>query len=125
MIDDKISSLVDTQFSSWLLEQMSERNWTQADLARASGLNRQSISDYVNLRRTNPEPDALLALAHGLKISPIIVFRKAGIDLPELKNNETIEQILHETQDMSEQDQNEVLAFIRMKNNLRERRKKK
>src|SRR6266498_5116197 len=79
MIDDKIASTVDTPFNDWLLEQMTERGWTQADLARASGLNRQSISDYINLRRTNPEPEALVAIAHGLNISPITVFRKAGL----------------------------------------------
>lgn len=33
-----------------------------------------------------------------------------------------IEQILNETQDMPEIDQQEVLAFIRMKNNLRKQR---
>jgi len=104
---------------------MSTRSWSQADLARASGLNRQVISSYINLRRTNPEPDALLAISHALKLSPITVFRKAGIDLPETNMSEMIEQILHEISDLPEADQQEVLAFIRMKNNLREQRKKK
>ena len=58
---------------------MNARNWSQADLARASGLNRQVISSYINMRRTKPEPDALIALAHGFGISPITVFRKAGL----------------------------------------------
>lgn len=70
---------MDMNFSDWLLKEMGNRQWSQADLARASGLNRQSISDYINRRRTNPEPDALVAIAHGLKISPITVFRKAGL----------------------------------------------
>jgi len=59
MIYDKISSLMDIEFSDWLLSEMNKRNWTQADLARASGLNRQSVSDYINRRRSNPEPNAL------------------------------------------------------------------
>lgn len=125
MFCDKISSLVDTLFSDWLVEQMSNRNWSQADLARASGLNRQVISSYINLRRTNPEPDALIAIANALQISPITVFRKAGIKLPKTDVNELVEQIIHETQDMPEIDQQEILAFIRMKTNLRNQRKKK
>lgn len=82
MFYDKISSLVDTNFSDWLLEEMNKRGWSQADLARASGLNRQSVSDYVNRRRTNPEPEALVSIANAFKISPITIFRKAGL-LPE------------------------------------------
>jgi transcriptional regulator with XRE-family HTH domain len=79
MNHDKMSSPMDEQFSDWLLNEMSKRKWSQADLARASGLNRQSISDYVNRRRTNPEPEALVAIAHGLTISPITIFRQAGL----------------------------------------------
>jgi len=82
MFYDKMSALNNMDFSDWLLQEMSKRNWSQADFARASGLNRQVISDYVNKRRSNPEPNMLIAIAHGLSISPINVFRKAGL-LPE------------------------------------------
>jgi len=87
MIHDKMSSLMDEHFSDWLLKELSKREWSQADLARASGLNRQSISDYINRRRTNPEPDALVAIAHGLNISPITLFRQAGL-LPNSNNGD-------------------------------------
>ena len=89
MIRDKMSSPMDEKFSDWLLKEMSKRKWSQADLARASGLNRQSISDYVNRRRTNPEPDALVAIAHGLNISPITLFRQAGL-LPSNGNGDQV-----------------------------------
>ena len=69
-------------FSDWLLEQMNLRNWSQADLSRMSGLTRQSVSDYVNRRRTNPDSAALVAIAKALGLSPVSVFRKAGL-LPE------------------------------------------
>lgn len=90
MIYDKISSLMDIEFSDWLLSEMNKRNWTQADLARASGLNRQSVSDYINRRRSNPEPNALVAIAQAFKISPITVFRNAGL-LPEGGDNASFE----------------------------------
>ncbi len=66
-------------FSEWLLEQMESRNLTQADLAKASGLTRTAVSDYINQRRTNPDPHALLAIAKALHISPVNVFRVAGL----------------------------------------------
>lgn len=55
---------------------------TQADLAKASGLTRTAISDYVNQKRTNPEPQALLAIAKALHVSPINVFKTVGL-LPD------------------------------------------
>jgi transcriptional regulator with XRE-family HTH domain len=79
---DKMLSVMDMDFSDWLLQEMNKRGWSQADLARNSGLNRQSVSDYVNRRRTNPDPEALVSIAKGLKISPITIFRIAGL-LPE------------------------------------------
>ncbi len=121
MIDDKISSAVDTSFNDWLLGQMKERGWTQADLARASGLNRQSISDYINLRRTNPDPEALVALAHGLNISPITVFRKAGLLPPGPDDDVKFEDWKFLLDQMSPEDQEELRQIAEMKI---ERRKK-
>lgn len=69
-------------FSDWLLEQMENQNLTQADLAKASGLTRTAVSDYINQKRTNPEPHALLAIAKALHISPLNIFRVAGL-LPD------------------------------------------
>ena len=69
-------------FSEWLLEQMENQNLTQADLAKASGLTRTAISDYINQKRTNPEPHALIALAKALHVSPLNIFRVAGL-LPD------------------------------------------
>jgi len=77
---DKMYALMD--FSDWLLDEMNNRGWSQADLSRMSGLTRQSVSDYVNRRRTNPEPAALVAISKALSLSPVTVFRKAGL-LPD------------------------------------------
>lgn len=120
---DKMSSNMDIHFSDWLLKELSTRKWSQADLARASGLTRQSISDYVNRRRTNPEPEALVAIAHGFKISPITIFRKAGL-LPDSNGNG--EQVKFEDweyllKQMSPEDETELRQIAEMKI---ERRKK-
>lgn len=120
MFYDKISTLVDNDFSNWLFEQMNLRAWSQADLSRASGLNRQVISNYINIRRTNPEPDALIAIANAFKISPITVFRKAGL-LPEGGDQVSFEDWQHLIAQLTEEEQEEMREIITLKI---ERRKK-
>lgn len=78
---------MDTAFSGWLIEQMQARNLSQSDLARASGLTRQAISYYLSEKSKSPDGDALTKIAHALHVSPIVVFRKAGL-LPPGPNNE-------------------------------------
>jgi transcriptional regulator with XRE-family HTH domain len=114
MFYDKIASLVDINFSDWLLDEMNKRGWSQAELARASGLNRQSVSDYVNRRRTNPEPEALVAIAHAFKISPITIFRKAGL-LPEGSDNASFEDWQHLLTQLLPEEQEEMRQIIEMK----------
>jgi len=71
-----------SSFSEWLLEQMESRNWSQADLAKATGLTRTAISSYINQKRTQPDPQALLAIAKALHVSPINIFKIAKL-LPD------------------------------------------
>lgn len=112
-------------FANWLTAQMQERNWSQADLARASGLHKQSIHYYLTQSAKPPHAQALIRVAYALRLPVEEVYRAAGF-LPHLPDiNQTIEEILYEMEDMPEQDQQEVLAFVRMKNNLRKQRKKK
>ncbi len=74
------------KFSDWLFSEMKARDWTQADLARNSGLTRQSISYYFSGRSKLPDNRALEAIAHALRLPPEVVFEKAGI-LPARKND--------------------------------------
>lgn len=110
-----MSSSVDMNFSDWLLEQMNKKGWAQADLARASGLNRQSISDYINRRRTSPDPDALVAIAHSLGISPITVFRKAGLLPDDGGIDVTFQDWEFLLKQMSPEDQEEMRQIAEMK----------
>lgn len=65
-------------FNDWLLSQLQKHNWSQADLARASGLTRAAISRYMGDSSRIPDEAALRKLAHGLKLPPETVFRAAG-----------------------------------------------
>jgi transcriptional regulator with XRE-family HTH domain len=67
--------------SAWLTEELRKRDWTQADLARKSGISRQVISRYINQERTKPDEDILAALAHALGYPPEILYQAAGIPI--------------------------------------------
>jgi transcriptional regulator with XRE-family HTH domain len=120
MICDKITSLVDIQFSDWLVEEMNKREWSQADLARYSGLNRQSISDYVNRRRLNPDHNALIAIANAFNISPITAFRKAGLLPPGPDDKVNFEDWQHLLEKMTDEERNEFWRFGQMKIEMRQ-----
>ena len=101
-------------FSDWLLGEISKRGWSQADLARASGVNRQSVSDYINRRRTNPDPDVLVSLAKGLHISPVTIFRAAGL-LPEGGENASFEDWQFLLSQLVPDEQEEIRQIIELK----------
>ncbi|PKN83351.1 MAG: hypothetical protein CVU46_17175, partial [Chloroflexi bacterium HGW-Chloroflexi-8] len=83
-IYDKMSLSMDIEFSDWLLEELKQRGWTQADLANSANINRQVVSTYINRQRKNPEPDVLIAIARAFVYPPEKVFRAAGL-LPQEK----------------------------------------
>lgn len=60
------------EFSDWLLSELAKRKWTQADLARRSGLTKQAVTNYVSGRV--PNRDALVSIAKSLQIPIEIIF---------------------------------------------------
>lgn len=111
-------------FSDWLISQMNRQGWSQSDLARASGLNRQSISDYVNKRRTNPDANALNSIARALKLPPEEVYRAAGLLPGQPKSNPSVEEILHIARQLPQTDLDDLIALARTKLERHERIKK-
>lgn len=75
--------MIEKDFSGWLLQQLQIKKYSQADLARASGLSRTAISDIINRKRISPDNSTLKAIAHGLELSIEEVYRAAGL-LPDL-----------------------------------------
>lgn len=57
------------EFGRRLADAMSDKGWNQAELARAAGVLRDSVSNYI---RGNilPEPKNLAKLAHALGVTP-------------------------------------------------------
>jgi transcriptional regulator with XRE-family HTH domain len=65
------------EFSNWLVKQLDEREWTQADLSKRSGVTTSQISRILSGTR-GIGIDACLAIARAFHIPEERVFRKAG-----------------------------------------------
>jgi transcriptional regulator with XRE-family HTH domain len=109
-------------FSDWLIAQMKVRDWSQSDLARASGLTRQAIGRYLAEKTKTPDEFALQKIAHAFELPPETVYRAAGILPSKPADDEEIEEIMYEVRHMNKADRPELLAYIRMKNNLRKKK---
>lgn len=111
----KIDSAMGVSFGAWLDDLLNERGLSKADLARLSGLSKQAISDYTNLRRLNPDTNALIAIARGLKMPTVVVYRAAGLLPPATEDELVSEEYTYLWNQLSESDQADVLDFMRFK----------
>jgi len=111
---------MDMDFSDWLIAEMNKRGWSQADLAREAGLNRQVISTYVNRQREKPDSNVLIAIARAFNLPPEIVFRRAGLLPPKPPDTEYGEELLYLLSQLSPQEQAEILDYIRFKASKKE-----
>ncbi len=97
-------------FNKWLLDQLKEKDWTQADLSRASGLTSAAISKYINGR--TPDEDAVRKIAKALKLPPEFVFEKAG-KLPSKPELSTIKRKLaHLAESLPDSDVEIAIALL-------------
>lgn len=74
-------------FGSWLAQQLKRHDWTQADLARKSGLSQGRISDWVNGKRL-PNPESCDRLADALGADVYYVLRLAGHVPPTISDED-------------------------------------
>lgn len=84
---------MNTSFSDWLLAQLKERDWSQAELARRSSVSRAAISDVLSEKR-GIGSDLAAAIALGLGIPEEEVFRAAGL-LKARQLDEYAERLAH------------------------------
>ena len=84
-------TLMDNKFSVWLIQQMKERDWSQADLSRKTNLTRQAIANYIAGRI--PDEKSLRQIARAFKLPPITVFRVAGLLPTEPDTDEWVEEM--------------------------------
>jgi transcriptional regulator with XRE-family HTH domain len=106
----------------WLIKEREEQGLSQADLARKTGLTRTTISDYERRQRANPDIEALWKISTALGYPDDFLPRLAGLLPPAEGVDKNAVRIAHESRDLSQQDKEELLAFIHMKKNLRKRK---
>ena len=103
---------METSFADWLQQVLDERDMSQTDLANAAGVGTGSISDVISGRRKVGK-DLATKIARGLRLPPEIVFQKAGILPASHPHSEEVEQIIHEAEEMTRDEQLELLSYIR------------
>lgn len=100
------------EFGEWIQAEREKRSWSQSDLSRYSGLHRAVISKIES--GTRPMPETLSALAQAFKISPITIFRIAGL-LPEGGDNAAFEDWQFLLNQLPPEEQEEVRKIVEMK----------
>ena len=108
-------------FANWLREELEKRAWTQAELARQSKISPAQVTRLLNGERGIGE-NGIVAIAHALKLPPETVFRAAGLLPPQSSKNERIEQAVYLMDDLPEQEQEDILEFIKLRHRLAEDR---
>jgi transcriptional regulator with XRE-family HTH domain len=101
-------------FSEWLGDELEKRDWTQADLARKSGLTTAGVSHIIKgTRKAGIKSCAKIAKAFDL--SPDEVLRAADLldQLP--KDDKTVKDIVYTVNQMSEKLKEDVLEYARFK----------
>lgn len=98
----------------YLESNLRQRGWTQADLARKSGLDSSLVSNFFAGRR-NVGAASAVSIARAFNVAPEIVFRKAGLlpNVPESTAEE--EQLLYLFRQMTPDQRRDVLEYADFK----------
>lgn len=121
----KLPSPMSLAFSTWLNDRMREQDITQADLARASGLTRQTINYYLSAKSKQPDEFALQKIAKGLRLPLEEVYRAAGTPTSIPTKSVLIDRIIKEIEELPPEEKENVLAYIEMMRRLAEKRRRK
>lgn len=108
------------KFEEWLSKAMKRRGLhSQAELARLSGVSRQTISYWFSGKSKQPDEFSLQKIAKALGVPVEQAYRAAGILPPDSKVNEDIEEINELAKSLSKDDLNVVKEFIKTLDRLR------
>jgi len=101
-------------FASWLQNQMDERGYSQAELARLSKIKAASISRIMNGTR-NVGPDVSKAIAQALQLDEDIVFRAAGLMKMKPNSDETVSEITTIYHSLDDDNRQDLLDYARLR----------
>jgi transcriptional regulator with XRE-family HTH domain len=104
----------DVLFAEWLNELLRNKNMTQADLAKATGLYASTINKIISSKTKQSNLDSYVKIANALGMSPITVIRAALPDLPEPDFPEQEELNLYVAQ-LPDQERQVILEVARVR----------
>jgi len=89
---------------------------SRADLSRATGLHKGSISNVLNGKR-QPSSDFVLAVARALQLKPENLYRRAGLlpPKPSPHHDPLIDDAIEAMARLSEDDKREIVEYARFK----------
>lgn len=105
----------------WMIKERESQGFSQADLAHATGLTRSTISDYEKRIRVKPDVNALAKISEALGYSADYLPRLAWKSLSPAAMSEFAIKLNQQTKEFTNAEKEELLAFIRLKNNLRKK----
>ena len=108
--------------SERMFQIMKEKNMSQTDLSRATGIATQTISDWKR-KKTNPGADKIMVICQALNITPeelLLGTPKEVADEPAADSTE--EQFLQKYRALSENSKKRMLAYMTMLENLKEKK---
>ena len=107
------------KFTEWLDEQEAKKGWTDYRLAKEAKIS-SSVLSYARSGKI-PKWDACVAIAEALDVSPITVFRKAGLLPPGPEDETNFEDWKYLLSQMSPEDQEELRQIAELKLNNRQK----
>ena len=102
-------------FSEWLLNEIKKREWSQAVLAKKSGVSPQAISNYINDLRRKPDEESLAEIARALGYPPEIVYDAAGIQITRKNQDIDWDEWRFVLSKLSDTDRAELMEIARGK----------
>ena len=101
------------RFAAWLSQEMSKREWSQSDLARASGVHRATISKLLTYPDQKPSIVTCSKIAGALNFPAHYVLTKAGLIPEQEERSPTLEEANQLLDELPEEYRKQALAIIR------------
>jgi transcriptional regulator with XRE-family HTH domain len=113
---------METNFADWLQETLNEKGWSQAELARRSGISPAQITRVISGERGLGE-QSIIALAAAFKLPAETVFRAAGLLPAEREKDPRDKEILHLFGLLADEEKQEILDYVRYRVERAEKKK--
>ncbi|MFZ2097181.1 MAG: helix-turn-helix transcriptional regulator [Anaerolineales bacterium] len=110
---------MENKFSEWLINELNQRNWTQKELAKRSGLNPSTIN-YMIKHRRGLGLKSVNRLAQALGIPEELIIDKYENNKISRESSDLVSRAYYVLRELPLRDKEEVLAFIYLKRQLAE-----